>query len=573
MGAAAISDAARQKEFGAFYTPPAMAAALVRWAVRSPTDHVLDPSFGGLVFLRVARDRLAELGADDAELSSQLHGVELDGNAHRAAIKAGNGSVSEALLLADFFSVQPNGAVPECDAVVGNPPYIRYQDFKRSAEAAHRVAEAAGIRLTRLASSWAPFLIHATAFVSTGGRLAQVLPAELLHAQYAGKVLDFVRRRFARVTIVVFDERVFPGALEEIVLLFADGRGQGPAADIQLLSARTLDELDLAAVDSGTDRPNQAPFSRAASREKLLVQLLAPQAQDLYREIATHREVMRLGAIGHVDIGAVTGGNDFFLLSTDEAEGIAEGLLRPCVSKAVQVRGARYCNEDHSSLIAAGRKASLFVANESTPVPQMETARAYLNRGKREGIHRRYKCRNREPWWAVPMPKIGTPDLLLTYCANRHPRLSLNEAGVVQTNTIHGVALNKPELGAALAATFYNSLTLLSAELVGRSYGGGVLKLEPTEAEALLIPPLKSEAAQELGRVDELVRAGDLGSLLSHVDRFVLGEGLGLRNEEIAVLRSAGDRLRARRQARGNQAPSGSGHGAQRGANLRQDPI
>ena len=505
------------------------------------------------MFLRAAQDRLAELGAGEADQSRQIHGVELDGHAHREAIKAGDGSVSEALLLADFFAVQPNGAVPECDAVVGNPPYIRYQDFKRSADAAHRVAESAGIRLTRLASSWAPFLIHATAFVSRGGRLAQVLPAELLHAQYAGEVLDFIRKRFARVTIVVFDERVFPGALEEVVLLFADGRGEDQAADVRLLSARTLDELDLAAVGIGVDRPDRSPFSRSASREKLLVQLLAPGTQDLYRGLASHQDVTRLGALGDVDIGAVTGGNDFFLLSADEGEGIAEGLLRPCVSKAAQVRGARYCNADHSSLIAAGRKASLFVANESTPVPQIETAGAYLNRGKRQGIHKRYKCRNREPWWAVPMPKIGTPDLLLTYCANKHPRISLNEARVVQTNTIHGVALTEPELGPALAASFYNSLTLLSAELVGRSYGGGVLKLEPTEAEALLIPPLSPQAAEELPRIDELVRAGDLNSLLTHTDRIVLRKGLGLAASDIRDLREAAHRLRTRRQSRGQR--------------------
>ena len=42
MGAAAVADAGRQKEYGAFYTPPAMAAALEAqgfWvaAIRPPT--------------------------------------------------------------------------------------------------------------------------------------------------------------------------------------------------------------------------------------------------------------------------------------------------------------------------------------------------------------------------------------------------------------------------------------------------------------------------------------------------------------------------------------------------------
>jgi hypothetical protein len=39
-----------------------------------------------------------------------------------------------------------------------------------------------------------------------------------------------------------------------------------------------------------------------------------------------------------------------------------------------------------------------------------------------------------------------------------------------------------------LAGIFFNSLTLAWAEVCGRSYGGGVLELEPREAEELPIP-------------------------------------------------------------------------------------
>jgi hypothetical protein len=52
-----VSAPSRQKHFGAFYNPETMAAALVNWAVRSSTDTVLDPSFGGLVFLQLRAAR------------------------------------------------------------------------------------------------------------------------------------------------------------------------------------------------------------------------------------------------------------------------------------------------------------------------------------------------------------------------------------------------------------------------------------------------------------------------------------------------------------------------------------
>jgi hypothetical protein len=191
------------------------------------------------------------------------------------------------------------------------------------------------------------------------------------------------------------------------------------------------------------------------------------------------------------------------------------------------------------------------VANNRTDEHALDTANAYLERGRLAGIDQRYKCRVRYPWWALPLPKAGVPDLLLTYCANRYPRLAFNEAGVLQTNTIHGVTLEDRDLAPALAAGFYNSLTLLSAELVGRSYGGGVLKLEPTEAEDLLLPPIPSNLAHLLDQVDAFVRSKNLTDLLDLVDAIVLHAGLGLSVEEIDDLRAGAAQLRTRRLSRG----------------------
>lgn len=550
---AATLDPIRRKELGAFYTPPAMAQKLVDWAVRSEGDRVLDPSFGGMVFLRAAQQRLLSLGANNLDIRFQLHGLDVDPAAHQNALDGDSlGIDGENLLLGDFFAIEPDRHLPRCQAVVGNPPYVRYQDFNQSSTAAHRITAAGGVRMTRLASSWAPFLVHATDFVAPGGRMAQVLPAELLHAQYAGEVMEFLRRRFARVTIAVFEERVFPGALEEVVLLFADGRGEGRAGEIQLLSCATLDELDLAGMSRRADVGDEIG-DVAPAREKLLVQLLPREVQSLYRSLVAEESVERLGELADVGIGAVTGANDFFLLAANETEELAQELLRPAVSKATHVRGARFCPEDFRTLAAAGRKMEMFVADSTTPGELIATAGSYIERGRQAGFHERYKCRVRDPWWAVPIPKMGTPDLLLTYCANQFPRLVLNEARVIQTNTIHGVRLKDPAGAPSLAASFYNSLTLLSAELVGRSYGGGVLKLEPTEAEALAIPPRPLGAADTLESVDELVRAGNIENLMGEVDRLVLSEGLGLSEPEISALRSGGERLRARRKARGKR--------------------
>ncbi len=68
-------------------------------------------------------------------------------------------------------------------------------------------------------------MVHATSFLRTGGRLALVLPAELLSVNYAAPVRRFLLDHFAEVRVVLFEERVFPGVIEEVVLLLAEGQG------------------------------------------------------------------------------------------------------------------------------------------------------------------------------------------------------------------------------------------------------------------------------------------------------------------------------------------------------------
>lgn len=540
------------KRLGAFYTPPPIARKLVSWAVRSPDDRVLDSSFGGLVFLGAAAERLQELGIAPAKVGAQIFGIELDADAHAFALEQTTIPLDHAnLVCANFFDVSP-GPIPTCTAVVGNPPYIRYQGFNQDSDRAHQLAADAGVKLTRLSSSWAPFLIHASAFVEPGGRLAQVLPAELLHAQYASEVLKFLERSYGSVTIVAFEERVFPGALEEVVLLFAEDKGATPAAGhIEMVSCRTLADFVNLSIGGPAKKRSKAP--EVGGSGKLLFQLLDEETQELYRRVAESPQVETLGDIASVDIGAVTGDNKFFLVAQEAAETIGERLFRLTISKARHVSGCRLSRADIKKLSEKGEKLWLFAPEAKVSSKLPKEAKEYLLRGEKDGVDKRYKTRIRDPWWSVPLPKNGVPDLFLTYCSNEHPRLVLNEAGALNTNTVHGVTLHSKRHRSGLAASFVNSLTLLSAELVGRSYGGGVLKLEPTEAERLLIPGAAARSGRSLARVDRDLRADGLESVLGDVDQRVLGAGLGLSAREIELLRSAAAKLRERRRSRGKE--------------------
>lgn len=547
--AAPTLTAARRKELGAFYTPAAMASQLVRWAVRRPTDTAIDPSFGGLVFLTAAYDRLRDLGVSQEDARQQLFGGELDEQAYAAALRDHRfGTSTSRFVHGDFLGFAPGLELPLVDAVVGNPPYVRYQGFNTAGSHGHDLAARAGVRLTRLSSSWAPFVVHGTSFLKPGGRMAQVLPAEILHAQYAEQVLDYLRRSFAAVTLVLFEQRVFPGALEEVVLLLAEGHGIGAADGVRVVEVADLAALD---VDQLVRADDRRELSDGDEGDTLLLQLLPDATRDLYRALRRTADVATIGALASVDIGAVTGANDFFLARSNDTR-VPERFLRPAVSKAAHVIGARFTAADHRRLSDDGKPMHMIVIGREHPEEDLTDVRPYLTLGDTSGISGRYKCRVRSPWWSVPLPKHRAPAAFMTYCSSEHPRVVLNEARALHTNTVHGLTATGALDAAEIAARFLNSLTLLSVELVGRSYGGGVLKLEPTEAEAALLPIAGEQLAPRLGEIDDLVRRGSLKEVLDVIDPLLLGsDGLGLSNEEIARLRAGAEKLRSRRRARG----------------------
>jgi hypothetical protein len=140
--------------------------------------------------------------------------------------------------------------------------------------------------------------------------------------------------------------------------------------------------------------------------------------------------------------------------------------------------------------------------------------------------------------------------------SNEAPRLVMNQCGAWSTNTVHGVTGALAPLRWA-AATFVNTATLVSVELSGRSYGGGVLKLEPTEAERVLVAtrgPADAVAKKRLERADELVRAGELDRLREENDA-LLWEGKD--QASLKELQRLYSHLRSRRQRRGEKVTPG----------------
>ena len=63
-----------RKERGAFFTPPGITEFVASWAIRTPSDRVLEPAAGDAAFLIAAVERLAGLRPAITTASSELNG-------------------------------------------------------------------------------------------------------------------------------------------------------------------------------------------------------------------------------------------------------------------------------------------------------------------------------------------------------------------------------------------------------------------------------------------------------------------------------------------------------------------
>lgn len=540
-----------RKARGAFFTPPGIADFLAGWAVAGrKTATVLDPTCGEGVFVSAAAHRLATAGASGDQISRQLHGVDL----HEESLNETRRLLAEhdfgaTLLSGDFFGQlgprQLGTKLPWMDAVVGNPPFVRYQQHR--GEARKRSLAAAlsqGVRLSGLASSWAALLVHASSFLKPDGRVAMVVPAELLTVGYAEPIRRWLRERFTSVHLVLFERLQFVSAEEQVVLLVA--RGCGGCDAIALHQVRDAEELQRLHVFDGT-----AVAPRAQGKWTDL--LLGSDSRNLFKRLTT-KHFSPLGHYGSPELGTVTGANDFFALSESTRLDYrldTRHLTRIVPPGTRHLRGSTFTRGRWEQLRLEGQR--VWLLNPATRKPAAGLAR-YIEAGERLGIPKAYKCSVRDPWWKPPA--VSAPDLFFTYMSHRLPRLISNSASSSFVNSMHGVRL-RPDapagLGCALPLLALNSLTALGAEVHGRSYGGGILKMEPREAGLLPVPnPDLVERAwgrlePEKEKLDELVRSGVWEVVIAQVDAALLSQAAGLAADELHAIREAGSLLRKRR--------------------------
>jgi hypothetical protein len=549
----------RRRELGSFYTPLPVATALARWAVRRADDTVLDPSYGGCAFFNAAMVALDEAGATVP--ARQIYGVDVDPGAKGylpPLLRAG--AEPSQFVESDFMEVTPcDFPTARFSTVIGNPPFIRYHYIPRNAKAvAIKALNNQGLSVSGRASYWAYFLLYSAHFLEEGGRLAMILPGAFLHTDYAVGVREQLSRLFKTVYVLPIRERLFEHTDEEAVVVCGDG-AHLPNEEVRVGDVEGTEAL--ATVLSDLDRHTR-PFAASGDVGGWMRALLSPEQERLYDDLANADGVVRLRDVAVPRIGVVTGNNGFFVMSPDERDRreIPAEWFKPVVRKLAQLPGLIATDDDIDSHLSGETRSLLLTIAKGDHVPS--PLQTYLDEGEQNGVDGAHKCQIRDPWYSVPHTE--TPPAFMHCMSASWPRIVVNRSRATCTNNI--IRLDWPEAGRhpslfgpertreedpwlPLALGMLSSLSQLSAELVGRSYGGGILKVEPGETSKLLVPLLPDRIAADLApRVDTMMRAGDGHLATEAVDRALSEHTPWLTDRALGEIREARNLVFLRRR-------------------------
>lgn len=529
---------------GGYYTPEKISEFIADWAIRASADTVLEPSCGDGSFLSAITNRLQKLGAKEDQICQNVVGIELDEVEAMKSAKYGTTVICD-----DFFTYYDkfiDGKI-QFDVIVGNPPFIRYQNFtEQYRKIAFSLMNKHYFHPNRLTNIWLPFLLLACKALKPGGRVGMVIPAELFQVDYAAEARQFLSTYFSNLTLVTFKRLVFDDIQQEVVLLLGE-RGchqQG----IRVVELDGLEDL----VKQGQHCLETAEIKKLDHcKDKWVKYFLSKEELDLLNRLNNDHRISNTVDLYEINVGLVSGENDFFVVNQDTVgEHNLQNSVKPIISRSEQLKGIRLTSDDYLHLVSSGKKVFFFapgnVSVEELSIEQQE----YIKWGEKKGYHKNYKCRIRPRWYHVS--QTWCADAFLIRQAHMYPRMVLNEKKALVTDTLHKVRFLEGIDGRSVAAAFLNTYTFALSETIGRSYGGGVLTFEPGEMRKMRIP-MRMADQLDVDKIDIWQRAGQIDKVLEYTDDILLRKGLDLPDHEIELLHGIWNKMCNRRMTRKNQ--------------------
>ena len=459
---------------GSYYTPIRTIQFMKKYLEREHKiyEKVLEPSAGDGRFVDIfeTEENIIKIVAVEL-IKEKVKRLENKGYSERVEI------VED-----DFLSFSEK-ANEKYKLIIGNPPYINIKNMEKSSkEKAKKICEKYQLPTALMKNIWVSFVLAAVSCLEKEGILFFVLPIEFLQVQYAEKIRLFLEDNFDTIHILSFKERMFPEIEQESCLVYLTNEYR----DQPYILFKIYAELDSVIPYYCSKIQRNKPLKKWTNA------ILSDEDIDLLNSIGS--KYKKVFEVCQASPGIVTGANNEFILTKQQVEQLAcHEFILPTIPKSSMLNGEFILTKTVvRKLGEQGNRIYLLNLSHISEELFSQSLKEYLVEiGNKENtshikLKNRFKCRNRKPWYGVPIVRNGSLFFFKRY--DKIPRICVNEADLYTTDIAYNMRLNSMYDKESMAFCFYNSLTLTQCVYYGRYYAGGVSELTPSEFKKLSIP-------------------------------------------------------------------------------------
>lgn len=388
----------------------------------------------------------------------------------------------------DFLSA--NVGETKFDLIVANPPYVRHHNIMCEVKERLKcdVKKEVGIRVSGLAGLYCYFIMLSTKWLKEGGLSCWLVPCEFMDVNYGKALRQYLTENVELLQIHRFgtDDLKFKDALvSSCVVIF---RNKLPAR--QNVSFTTGEHIGKPLMKHDINVDALAQEDKWGS---LFSNGLAGKKDSAFT----------LGRFFIVKRGIATGDNKFFIVDAETVKqySMPQMFLRPVLPSPRFVDG-NIINEASDGLPLLPVRQYLFTCgmDEERLKSDYPMVWKYIQMGIDRGVDCGYICSRRSPWYLCedrkPAP-IVVPYMERNGRNGRIFRFILNNSKALATNVYLLLYpkvnfVNCLEDKKILAEVWRRLNHIPTVELItnGRSYGGGLSKIEPRELMNVPVPEI-----------------------------------------------------------------------------------
>ena len=423
--------------------------------------------------------------------------------------------------------------------IAGNPPYIKKALLsKTQIDLCQKINSTVGLSGKSVNNIWTYFLIRNCQLLDENGVLAFVLPAELLQVNFSVELRKFLVANFQRTEIFTFDDLLFECKGQDTVLLIAYKQHQH--------SGQYYTHINKVEMLSSNDFILSENNALKETKTKWTHHSLSSDELTFIHKIGS-----RLENVNHYcesKPGIVTAANNFFIVNEQtENEYNLFDFVQPIIQKGFFVNGSVvFGKKEYRQLVIEGKPTKVLCISDNEADKLPLSVKKYLKIGELAKLSTGYKCSKRKNWFVIPNI-AEVPDGFFFRRIHHYPKLLKNEAEVLVTDSAYKIEMRENYNINSLIYSFYNSLSLVFAELGGRYYGGGVLELTPSEFKAIPVPYAEISKDDFNMYVKVFANKKNITDIISLFDFEILNASLGLNAEEIRKIQSIYQKLISKR--------------------------